>query len=412
MKSSPRPVFDVLRLPGFRNLVAARFLALIGNGTAPVALAFGVMAAGGSGADIGIVVAARGFALLPGLLLGGALADRFSRTAVMAWSDAVAGLSAAFTAYLFGSGGADTWSLAAAQAVNGAAASFFLPASKSVVPMVVPPAQRQAANSLMSLSMQFGVVLGSAGAGIAVANLGAGWAMSVNALTFFASAVLVSRMRLPPVAATGESVLRSIRTGWREFSSHRWVLVVVVQFMVIMSAFHATLNVLGPLAAERHLGGPASWGFVLAANSTGYILGGLVALRVRARYPLRVAVLMTLLFAAPGVCLALATGHTWIVAAGTLVNGVGATVFTVLWDTLLQQRIPPRYLSRVASYDALGSLAAVPVGTAAAGLLSEAVPLNTALWACSAVILVSGLVTLCFRDVRNLTGVDEQAAPT
>ncbi|MGI5119393.1 MFS transporter [Marinactinospora thermotolerans] len=412
MKNNPNPIIDVLKIPKFRRLIAARFLALLGNGIAPVALAFGILATGGSGASIGIVVAARGFALLPGLLFGGALADRFSRTSIMAWSDSVAGLSALATAYLFVSGSAETWNLAAIQLLNGAAASFFIPASQSVMPMIVPAEKRQAANSLMSLSMQLGVIIGATGAGLIVANLGAGWAMSVNALTFLLSALLISRMLLPAIASTGESMFQSIRTGWREFYSRRWVFIVVLQFMVIMAAVYATLNVLGPLAADLHLDGATSWGFILSANSLGYVLGGFIALRIRTKYPLRTAVFMTLLFAAPSIFLAIATGNTWIIALGAVINGVGATVFNVLWDTTVQERVPPQYLSRVASYDALGSLAAVPIGTAAAGFLSEAISLDVALWICSAVIIVSGVITLCFREVRTLTSEEENLSKT
>lgn len=394
---------DILRIQKFRYLVAARFLALLGNGAAPVALAFGVLAAGGSGASIGIVVAARGFALLPGLLFGGVLADRFSRTTIMKLSDFIAGLSAALTAYLFMSDNAATWNLAAAQIVNGAASSFFIPASRGVMPMIVSPNKRQTANSLMSLSMQLGVVIGASGAGVIVASFGAGWVMLINALTFFFSAALISRMLLPPITTEKEPMIQSLRAGWREFYSRRWVFIVVLQFMVIMSAVYATLNVLGPLAADKYLDGSTSWGMILSVNSLGYILGGFLAVRIRTRRPLKLAVLTTLLFAGPSITLALGTSSVWIVAVGAAVNGISATVFNVLWDTTLQARVPTQYLSRVASYDALGSLAAVPIGTGIAGFFSEVVPLTTALWVCAGIILVAGLLTLCVREVRILS---------
>ena len=48
-------------------------------------------------------------------------------------------------------------------------------------------------------------------------------------------------------------------------------------------------------------------------------------------------------------------------------GGLGITTGNVLWETTLQRRIPPEILSRVSSYDWLGSLALFPIGLALAG---------------------------------------------
>lgn len=56
-----------------------------------------------------------------------------------------------------------------------------------------------------------------------------------------------------------------------------------------------------------------------------------------------------------------------LVTAASFLAGGGVEVFTINWATALQQEIPARQTSRVSSYDALGSYALAPVGTAAAG---------------------------------------------
>ena len=45
----------------------------------------------------------------------------------------------------------------------------------------------------------------------------------------------------------------------------------------------------------------------------------------------------------------------------------------MLWDTAMQQEIPQEKLSRLSSYDALGSLVLTPLGLAAAGPIAAAV---------------------------------------
>ena len=43
-------------------------------------------------------------------------------------------------------------------------------------------------------------------------------------------------------------------------------------------------------------------------------------------------------------------------------EGVGVELFGLYWDTSLQQHVPGEVLSRVSSYDALGSWVLVPIG--------------------------------------------------
>ena len=55
------------------------------------------------------------------------------------------------------------------------------------------------------------------------------------------------------------------------------------------------------------------------------------------------------------------------------VAGIGVETFGVLWDTAMQQEIPADRLSRVYSYDALGSWRSIPLGLALAGPVAEAI---------------------------------------
>lgn len=79
--------------PVFRHLFTARLLTVLGNGIAPIALAFAVLDIGGSVSDLGIVVASRSIFNVAFLLLGGVLADRYSRSRVLVYSSVVAAIS-------------------------------------------------------------------------------------------------------------------------------------------------------------------------------------------------------------------------------------------------------------------------------------------------------------------------------
>jgi membrane protein implicated in regulation of membrane protease activity len=77
----------------------------------------------------------------------------------------------------------------------------------------------------------------------------------------------------------------------------------------------------------------------------------------------------------------------------------------------MQQEIPQDRLSRVYSYDALGSFALIPLGLAAAGPVAEVLGTRTTLFAAGFVSLTATLAVLLVRDVRRLRRRKSELAP-
>jgi hypothetical protein len=82
--------------------------------------------------------------------------------------------------------------------------------------------------------------------------------------------------------------------------------------------------------------------------------------------------------------------------------GVASDVFEVLWITALQDNIPTEALSRVSSYDYLGSLAFVPIGLAVSGWAVAQYGVTTTMWVCGALCLTC-VVGLLDPQVRGLS---------
>jgi hypothetical protein len=91
-----------------------------------------------------------------------------------------------------------------------------------------------------------------------------------------------------------------------------------------------------------------------------------------------------------------------VIAAGALLAGSGNMIFNALWETALQQHIPPAALSRVSAYDWFGSLAFQPLGIVVAGPAAAAFGASTTLWIASGVILATALLALGTPSVRHL----------
>ena len=329
---------------------------MAGSAMAPVALAFAVLDLTGSTTDLGLVLAARQIPTVLFILFGGVWSDRLPRHQVMVASNLVSGASQAVTAALLLSGHARIWHLAVLAAVNGSSSAFFFPASTGIVPQTVPQPMLQQANATLRLSLNATNITGAALGGILVAATSPGWAIAIDAGSYAGAALCIGAMSLPAgLRIEGSTVLQELREGWRDFWSRTWLWAIVLQFAVVNAVETGTLDVLGPSVAKKHLGGAGAWGVVLAAISLGLVLTGVVMLRWRPRRILRTATFGIFPMVLPLVALAWPAPLAVVIVAGFLA-GAGVEIFGVLWDTAMQQEIPGEKLSRLSSYDALGSL--------------------------------------------------------
>jgi len=106
---------------------------------APIGLAFAVLdSLHGSSTELGLVLAARAIPQAVFILLGGVIADRLPRHAVMIISNVASMATQGILAALLLTGNADLWEVVVLSVLNGTSAAFFFPASQGIVPQTVP----------------------------------------------------------------------------------------------------------------------------------------------------------------------------------------------------------------------------------------------------------------------------------
>ncbi|HEU4947343.1 MAG TPA: MFS transporter [Kribbella sp.] len=355
----------VLRHRDVRIFICARFVSLLGSSIAPIALVFAVLDISDTASAVGVVLAARSIPNVVFLLIGGVISDRLPRHLVLVAANTVSGLTQATAAALVLSGHARLWQLAAIEAVNGIAAAFVMPAQSGILPSIVDRAELPQANAVSGFARSIALIGGGAVAGLIVGFAGPGTGLAVDAATFLVAAFLLTRLTLPRIARATTSVLHDLRVGWKEFVSRQWVWVIVVSFCVLNMIFVACWTTLGPVVADDTFG-RTGWGVVSACFGAGLVVGGVMMIRLKPRHPLRVGMLGTLLTAAAFACLVVAP-YTVAVAAVAFLVGIGFEMFGIGWETALGQHVPTDKLSRVSSYDMLGSFIATPVGQLAVG---------------------------------------------
>lgn len=396
----------------FLLLFFARTSSVLGSAIGPVALAFGILALPhATPTTLSVVLAANSGTLLVFLLFGGVIADRMPRYRVMYGADALSALAWGGIGLMLLTGWAPVPALSIVAAVAGLGTALFWPAMIGVVPEVAPADRLQAANGLLRFGTNGARILGFAVAGAMVALVGPGWAMLVNAVTFAVSAALLRLLRLPATAKMASShVLADLREGWQEFSSRQWLWVVVLQYSVLVAGLEMFYGVLGPVVAKRDLGGAPGWSVILAGEAAGMLVGVVIAIRIRPRRPILLGVILTFPLALAPLLLGLGA-PLLVVAFGAFLGGMAIDVFGVLWETSMQRAVPPAALSRVSSYDALGSLMLGPIGLIAAGPLASGLGTGPALLIAAGSIVVPTALALLSPGVRSMRALEPPVEP-
>jgi MFS family permease len=402
--------YPVLAIRDFRLLLVDRLLAPFSVGFSVVGVSFAVLKVTGSTADLSYVIAAQTAPMLVFSLVSGVFADRFRpQRVIIAGNLAVVVGEGVFGLLMLLTGHPPLWAMICLEAVNGIGGAMFYPASQALLPQLVPDELLQEGSSISRLAMNTGQMTGAAAAGLIVAAAGPGWALTLCALGMTGTVPLMMAVKggrvRQAVADAGSSMVAELREGWAEFRKHTWLWATVIQYCLVMMAWNGGFMVLGPVVARAHLGGAAAWGAISAADALGLILGGLISLRYMPRKPMLFVVgtgaalavgplILGLVAPLPVICLA-------VFALGAL-----SEVMMVQWTVQMATRIPSDKLARVSSYDAFGSLAAMPLGALIAGPLAARAGVRQTQFAAAALMFVASAFTLLPRDIRTMRSDD------
>jgi MFS family permease len=405
--------FGPLKERQFRLLWFARTGSVGGDSLIPVALIWAVGRELGEGATgVGLVLACYTFGGAAVTLAGGVWADRLPRRAVMICADFVRAGTQATTAILLFGGAAHVWELAVLQGTAGAAAGFFNPASKALIPQTVSSGALQQANALISLSRSSANVFGPALSGLIVAVAGAAWVFSIDAASFLVSAVFVAAMRVGPYAKpVAQRFSRELAEGWQEVRRHRWLTAGFLGYAVGNFGVGVYI-VVGSLVAFDHLGGAPAWGAIVGSAAFGGMLGGFIAYRIRPSHPVSMAFAIWTLCALPAFALVRPFPLPAVMACALLFGGA-ILVGNTLFETAMQQEVEPRRLARVASIDLMLSLCLMPAGQLLAGAILNALGVEATLVLAGTLMCVPNLLVLVLvPEVRSVERREEPEPPS
>ncbi|HMN41493.1 MAG TPA: MFS transporter [Phycisphaerales bacterium] len=367
----------------YRLLFAAVGIEVFGTGMWTIVMVFQVLALDDSPLALSAVATGMSLGLFLFSILGGVVADRFSKRTIII---TVQGLTAAMmtgVAALSLTGSIELWHVGAASFVMGAGSAFFYPAYSAYLPQVLPPEQLLAANGLEgALRPSMGQGLGPAAGGVVVGMFfpaaGAIIVASSYAIAFVITLFL--RHKDEPVQSTSPeertSVWSDIRTGVKYVTQTRWLLWTLIFGSSLALIIQGPIEVLLPfLTRERFEEAEATFGFLLAAYGIGGAVGSLVVSSLK--LPRRYLTFMILCWGGGTLPLVVigAADNLFVMLAALFIVGATTGAGVVIWGTLLQRLVPLEMIGRVASLDFFVSIAFMPVSIAIAGPLSMLVPI-------------------------------------
>jgi MFS family permease len=401
-------VQELLKHKYVKRLFIGRFISNYGNGMGPIALSFGILGLpNGSANLLGLVLGSTTVVFLIMAPFGGVIADKYGRARMVGLTDMLAGAILFVQVAYFATGNVPVAVLLIVNGCFGILWGIFWPAFSGVIPAVLPEAGWQRGNAINSLVSNGGIILGAASAGFLVSGFGATVALAIDAASFIISGALIFSFRhLSPAAeVTENTMIDDLRHGWKVFTSFRWIVIIVMAFSFIVMCWAAAESVLGPIIALEHFDGPKSWSFVITAESAGLIVGALIAIKVKPKFPMRFLMLSS--FTITFYIWSLAKPQSLVlIAFGAFLFGITLDLWGTLWSTALQKQVPRDSLSRVSSFDAMGSLLFRPVGLAIAGPMSSLLGIENFILILAGITVIAIIIPLLDPTVRNMSYED------
>ena len=367
-----RARFSALKHRDFALLWSGLLVSNTGTWMQTVAQGWLIITLTNSPGWLGAVSIARALPYLVVPPMGGVLADRIDRIALLKVTQTLSLILAGLLAGLTLAHVITVWELMVLAFLSAAANSVDQPTRNALIPDLVPEKDLMNAISLNSVTFQGAALVGPAIAGVLVAVIGFGGVFLINALSFLAVLWALFLMRAVSQHQRRETSLRQELGAGVTFVLRTPLVLSLLLLTGLFSIFGRSYTTLMPAFAKEVLHLHASGlGLMYSAPGLGTIVGGFILASVgdvRRKGTLLLAGALTV----SGLLIAFALTPQ-LLPALVLLAGIGAmtTVYSATNTTLLQINAPGPMRGRVMSYNTVALLGLAPFGGGISGLLAE-----------------------------------------
>jgi MFS family permease len=410
------------RNPNYRFLWTGQVISLLGDWFNLIASASLVATLTQSGVAVGGLFVIRMMAQFLATPFAGVAADRYNRKHLLIMADL--GRAVVVTGFLLVRQPSQVWLLYALTAVQMALSGLFFPARNAILPDIVSRRELGAANALSSATWSVMLAFGAALGGLAAGQWGAQPAFVIDALTFLASAALISRIVYQHDSSliSDRSVATAIRQyveGLRYLTQHKDTLAIALHKGAFNLFVGGAFQVIQVAVAEQIFvygeGGGTGLGLIYAFMGVGTGLGPIIARHFTGdrERPLRIAIGLSYLIAAVGLAIMAPLSSFSVFLITTIPRGAGGGIGWVFSTQLLLHKLPDRVRGRVfATEFALSTLMnAAGAGVGGWALDNTGLGISGMIWIMAGLIVVPGLLWALwniYRDRRHPRATPEE----
>ncbi|MDQ7034005.1 MAG: MFS transporter [Anaerolineae bacterium] len=367
----------------FRLLWGGQIVSLLGDWFNLIASALLIAQLTGSGAAVGGLFVVRFLAPFLVSPFAGVAADRYNRKHLLILTDILRGITV--IGFLFINSPQLVWLVYALTAIQMAGQGFFFPARNAILPDIVNQRELGAANALSSATWSIMLAFGAALGGVFSGIWGIYPAFILDALTFFISAGILSRIAYtPPVAlAASDKSIKGALTqyfdGLKYLRQHVDIFWIATHKAANGLFVAGAFQVIQVTIAESYFpigeGGGTSLGLIYVATGIGTGLGPILARyftgdRIKL---LRYAILVGYFSSITGLVVTSTLSNFPVVLIGAFLRGFGGGTMWVLSTQLLMQLVPVEVRGRVFSTEFALSTLSSAIAAGVAGALLDTV---------------------------------------
>lgn len=329
-------------------------------------------------------------------LVGGVVADRFEKRRILVSTQTLSMLLAGILAGLVYFNVVRLWHVALLGLFLGIANAFDIPARQSFVVEMVGRKDLMNAIALSSSMFNAGRIVGPALAGLLIGTIGLAGCFLLNSLSFLAVIAGYLAMRLPrtPPPSNPIALKQATLEALRYVAKER-VLRAVLVLVSTVSLFGWPYSVLMPIFARDVLHvGATGYGFLLAANGVGALLGAFT-LATLGDYPKRRHLVFGGLFGFSAAIFGFAfSKQVWLSATALAAAGWFMIVFFATANTSIQLRAPDALRGRIMGIYSLCFIGLTPLGSLMAGGIAKLTSATFAVAFGSVICVIAALVTM------------------
>jgi len=364
---------EALRSRNYVLYLAGHFTSQTGSWVEQTAVSWILYELTGSALLLGLSGLARALPTLALALIGGAVADRVPRRAMLYVTESSMLVNSLAIGLLAWSGKLEYWHLYVLSFVNGTLSAFSVPARQALFAGLVPKTAVQSAVTFNAVAVRCGVLIGPSIGGAAIAYGGNALPFWINAGSFVGMLLALAAMRLSPIPSHETARRGTLWHGMTEGLRFVWEhapLRVALALEVVSGLFGHNVTLI-TIIAKDILGTDArGLGLLLSALGGGGMLAMIFMVFAQLKHHMRVILYAGALYS---LLLAAFAISPWFALSAALLFLLGITdgIWGVNRNTLAQTLVPDSLRGRVMSVVVLSTRGSAPLGRLQAGLLAD-----------------------------------------